>query len=164
MSLRPRYSLLTLLVLTALVAGGVKLWYGPHHVVERPQPDIELEFSYYQGWSGQRIIDGPLIYRSFLEQDEFSNVVIVYYRNGTRINWSYEIYRVPILKTIGWLPTPTIFEPWPANPLTDQEQLKCSQLIAQERPQFLEPGVEIVNQQSPILNIPFLETIQKIKE
>src|SRR5215218_1421758 len=33
MSLRPRYSLLTLLVLTALVAGGVKLWRGPHHVV-----------------------------------------------------------------------------------------------------------------------------------
>ncbi len=32
MSLRPRYSLLTLLVLTALVAGGVKLWYGPHRV------------------------------------------------------------------------------------------------------------------------------------
>src|SRR4051812_23116133 len=30
MSLRPRYSLLTLLVLTAFVAGGVKLWRGPH--------------------------------------------------------------------------------------------------------------------------------------
>jgi hypothetical protein len=30
MKLRPRYSLLTLLVLTALVAGGVKLWHGPH--------------------------------------------------------------------------------------------------------------------------------------
>ena len=29
MSLRPRYSLLTLFVLTALVAGGVKLWYEP---------------------------------------------------------------------------------------------------------------------------------------
>ncbi len=32
MSLRPRYSLLTLLILTALVAGGVKLWHGPHRV------------------------------------------------------------------------------------------------------------------------------------
>ncbi len=30
MKFRPRYSLLTLLVLTALVAGGMKLWYGPH--------------------------------------------------------------------------------------------------------------------------------------
>jgi hypothetical protein len=36
MSLRPRYSLLTLLILTALVAGGVKLWYGPHRVVLDP--------------------------------------------------------------------------------------------------------------------------------
>jgi hypothetical protein len=30
MILRFRYSLLTLLVLTALVAGGVKLWHGPN--------------------------------------------------------------------------------------------------------------------------------------
>ena len=30
MSLRPRFSLLTLLFVTALVAGGVKLWHGPH--------------------------------------------------------------------------------------------------------------------------------------
>ena len=33
MTLRPRYSLLTLLILTALVAGGVKLWRGPHWAV-----------------------------------------------------------------------------------------------------------------------------------
>jgi len=32
MSLRPRYSLLTLLLLTAGIAGGVKLWRGPHRV------------------------------------------------------------------------------------------------------------------------------------
>ncbi len=30
MSLRPRYSLLTLLILTALVAGGLQYWRGPH--------------------------------------------------------------------------------------------------------------------------------------
>jgi len=41
MSLRPRYSLLTLLVLTALVAGGVKLWYGPHRVVMSDPPTAE---------------------------------------------------------------------------------------------------------------------------
>ncbi len=43
MSLRPRYSLLTLLVLTALspCAGGVKLWYGPHHVVLHDPPSVE---------------------------------------------------------------------------------------------------------------------------
>ena len=33
MNLRPRYSLLTLLILTALVAGGVKYWYRLQHVV-----------------------------------------------------------------------------------------------------------------------------------
>jgi hypothetical protein len=38
MSLRPRYSLLTLLILTALVAGGVKLWYGSHRVVISKSP------------------------------------------------------------------------------------------------------------------------------
>ena len=32
MSLRPRYSLLTLLIITALVACGVKLWRGPHEL------------------------------------------------------------------------------------------------------------------------------------
>jgi hypothetical protein len=30
MSLRPRFSLLTLLILTALVAGGLQYWRGPH--------------------------------------------------------------------------------------------------------------------------------------
>jgi hypothetical protein len=45
MSLRPRYSLLTLLVLTALVAGGVKLWYGPHRVVIKlPLSQADAEF------------------------------------------------------------------------------------------------------------------------
>jgi len=33
MPLRPRYSLLALLLFTALVAGGVKLWRGPHRVL-----------------------------------------------------------------------------------------------------------------------------------
>ena len=43
MSLRPRYSLLTLLILTAIVAGGVKLWRGPHHVVMSDPPTSEEE-------------------------------------------------------------------------------------------------------------------------
>ncbi len=50
MSLRPRYSLLTLLVLTALVAGGVKLWYGPNHVVEQIKNDVETEYTSTQYW------------------------------------------------------------------------------------------------------------------
>jgi hypothetical protein len=43
MSLRPRYSLLTLLVLTALLAGGVKLWRGPHRVVLDPTSVADRE-------------------------------------------------------------------------------------------------------------------------
>ena len=35
MSLRPRYSLLTLLLLTAAIAVGIKLWRGPHRVMTR---------------------------------------------------------------------------------------------------------------------------------
>ena len=44
MSLKPRYSLLTLLILTAFIAGGIKLWRGPHHVVipERPNEEERL--------------------------------------------------------------------------------------------------------------------------
>jgi len=40
MSLRPRYSLLTLLVLTALVAVSVKLWYDPYE-----KPPLEWRWS-----------------------------------------------------------------------------------------------------------------------
>jgi hypothetical protein len=38
MKIRPRYSLLTLLVLTALIAGGVKYWRGPHRTVMNDPP------------------------------------------------------------------------------------------------------------------------------
>ena len=69
MSLRPRYSLLTLFVLTALVAGGVKWWRGPHRVMMSNPPtaverellaraieavymfdDMDFEYVYLQGW------------------------------------------------------------------------------------------------------------------
>lgn len=40
MSLRPRYSLLTLLVLTAGIAVGIKLWRGPHWVVLDNPPSV----------------------------------------------------------------------------------------------------------------------------
>ncbi len=65
MSLRPRYSLLTLLVLTALVAGGVKLWYGPHHVTEPTKLGEEEEYTYTNDWQGNRVIQGTKIVRSY---------------------------------------------------------------------------------------------------
>lgn len=44
MSLRPRYSLLTLLLLTAAIAGGMKLWRGPHwgELTDPPSTDARL--------------------------------------------------------------------------------------------------------------------------
>ncbi len=75
MRFRPRYSLLTLLVLTALVAGGVKLWYGPHWqelnapTVLQLQELIRVRLKYYSPrskpaysyqyrntWDGQEVV------------------------------------------------------------------------------------------------------------
>jgi hypothetical protein len=41
MSLRPRYSLLTMLLLTAAIAVGIKLWRGPHRVMMSNRPTLE---------------------------------------------------------------------------------------------------------------------------
>jgi hypothetical protein len=46
MSLRPRYSLLTLLLLTVAIAVGIKLWRGPHRVVTR-LPFSQAEVDYF---------------------------------------------------------------------------------------------------------------------
>ena len=75
MSLRPRYSLLTLLIFTALVAGGVKLWYGPHRVSIGEMPTVfeqailekgqalgfttdewQYEYDYIQSWQERQIL------------------------------------------------------------------------------------------------------------
>ena len=67
MSLRPRYSLLTLLLLfllTALIVVGVKLWIGPHHVVERPAADT-VKFSVRDGGPGLTPEDLRLVFRKF---------------------------------------------------------------------------------------------------
>ncbi len=47
MSLRPRYSLLTLLLLTAAVAGGIKYWRGPHWA-ELPYPPTPIEKAFLE--------------------------------------------------------------------------------------------------------------------
>ncbi len=82
MSLRPRYSLLTLLVLTALVAGGVKLWRGPHRVVERNAKGDEEEYTYTRNWQGSRIIQGIKVERTCLDDGIFHLIEIQYYENG----------------------------------------------------------------------------------
>jgi hypothetical protein len=82
MSLRPRYSLLTLLVLTAFVAGGVKLWYGPHHVVEQIEPHEEQEYTYTRNWRGQKIIHGPFVTRTHQRDGSLDTVTISFLRDG----------------------------------------------------------------------------------
>jgi hypothetical protein len=81
MPLRPRYSLLTLLVLTALIAGGVKLWYGPHRVVERVSSDHEREYTYTRDWRGNKIIDGVMVERHYRE-GILTSVGFDYFRQG----------------------------------------------------------------------------------
>ena len=78
MSIKPRYSLLTLLLLTAGIAVGVKLWRGPHHaVVSNPMTADEsalfsdlafsdslagvfapvvYEYEYVNEWNNQRVL------------------------------------------------------------------------------------------------------------
>ena len=86
MSLRPRYSLLTLLVLTALVAGGVKLWRGPHHVVEPEFPYAEVEYTFTRDWRGNRIIEGVRVNRSEQPLGTPERVMLEYYRAGLNLN------------------------------------------------------------------------------
>ena len=81
MSLRPRYSLLALLIFTAFVAGGVKLWRGPHHVVDRSNPQMEDEYTYYRDWDGTKIVDGVRV-RNYIDDGKTLFVSIDLYRRG----------------------------------------------------------------------------------
>ena len=83
MSLRPRYSLLTLLVLMALAAGGIKLWRGPHWASEWRTPTRQIEYGYTNSLQGQRIAEGLRIERIYHQQDErLEQVAVSFYRAG----------------------------------------------------------------------------------
>jgi len=81
-SLRPRYSLLTLLVLTALVAGGVKLWYGPHRVVEQTNPNTVVEYTYTRDWHWNKFIQGVKISRVDAALGEQRQINLAFFRRG----------------------------------------------------------------------------------
>jgi hypothetical protein len=83
MSLRPRYSLLAFLLFTAAIASGVKLWRGPHHVVDRSNPQLEDEYTYYLDWDGTKVMEGVRVLRYGKKGDHFS--VIYFYRHGDLI-------------------------------------------------------------------------------
>jgi hypothetical protein len=83
MKLRPRYSLLTLLVLTALVAGGVKWWYGPHRVIERTSPGLESEYAFTRDWRGNQVLHGVYIERHQAKHaNRLAQVQLNYFRDG----------------------------------------------------------------------------------
>jgi hypothetical protein len=91
MTIFPRYSLLTLLLLTAGIAGGLKIWHGPHQVVERVTSASEIEFTYTRDWRGHKIVDGPVLQRRF-EKDKLVFFVVSYCRRGVDLPWVYGCY------------------------------------------------------------------------
>lgn len=83
MSIKPRYSLFTFLALTAVIAVGVKLWHGPHHVIEQPSPGVEEEYSFTRDWHGNRVIHGVHIERHQSKHaNRLDQVRLDYFRNG----------------------------------------------------------------------------------
>lgn len=81
MKFRPRYSLLAFLLFTAAVAVGVKLWRGPHHVVDRSNPQMEDEYTYYRDWDGTKIVDGVRV-RKYHDKEQIFFLSIDLYRQG----------------------------------------------------------------------------------
>ena len=84
MEFRPRYSLLAFLFFTAAVACGVKLWRGPHHVVDRSNPQMEDQYTYYRDWDGTKLMDGVRVLR-YGSKGDYGPSVIHFYRHGERL-------------------------------------------------------------------------------
>ena len=94
MNFRPRYSLLTLLILTAIVAGGVKLWRGPHHVVEERVPGMQLEYTYTRGWRGEKIVHGPSIIRICEPNGRTVFIGVISFRNDQELPGCYTLLKI----------------------------------------------------------------------
>jgi len=142
MALRPRYSLLTLLVLTALVAGGVKLWYGPHHVVSRFKYE-ETEYTYSKSWDTSRIIDGPHIFRWYQPDGKtLYQIQISYYRRGQRLPWRYRLSD-PLSDPrdmVSYYHGPPRLNFLRHFQMSEEEQEVCKQIIEQEYQRLLAQG------------------------
>ena len=131
MSLRPRYSLLTLLILTALVAGGVKLWYGPHHVVERVSPDVEDAYTYTRDFFGNRIKYGARARRNYNEGVIY-RVLLGYFRQGAHTGQHCFLHVDPE-GTIKEVESPPTREQSIVPLLSAQEQVEWRKAIDHER-------------------------------
>ncbi len=97
MTFRPQFSLRTLLLVTALIAVGAKLWHGPYHVVETID-GVELEYDYYRGFGWERVKHGVVIERhlgqgSFRVADSFSHLRL--FRHGEDTKHICSLYANP---------------------------------------------------------------------
>jgi hypothetical protein len=138
---RPRYSLLTLLILTALVAGGVKLWRGPHHAVEQPKADEEHEFTYTRDLGGNRVIHGPYVERKFQPGvGTLQEVNILYYRGGAKSPWLYTL----VINKLMANSTSSPVEFHSLLALSPNEQLEWNTAIEQERTRFPTPEQQLL--------------------
>ncbi|MGC4001964.1 MAG: hypothetical protein QM811_01970 [Pirellulales bacterium] len=81
---RLQFSLLGFLVLVAAIEVGVKVWHGPHHVIERPSQNLEDEFTYYREWDGNKIVDGPRVLRYLTPNGVPQVTHIFFYRQGMK--------------------------------------------------------------------------------
>jgi hypothetical protein len=158
LSLRPRYSLLTLLILTALVAGGVKLWYGPHHVVEQISQLAESEYTYTRNWQGEKIIHGPHIERISSKAGGLGHIQVTYYRKGQRLKWDFLITKN---NDMGYFQLIDI-ELVPNDPIEDQH---CKEVIQQERERFVKQGSKYFEWYLPDRNVSgLIEEPERIRE
>jgi hypothetical protein len=136
MTFKLRYSLLALLAFTAFVALGVKLWYGPHYVIERPSPNLEDEYTFTRDWTGSKIVHGPRFLRYHRSDGTLDHVMIEYYRNGMNLKQNYELTALPpneLRHVFQFRETPL--------PLTADEKVDFDKAVKQEADLILSLGL-----------------------
>jgi hypothetical protein len=136
MKIQPRYSLFALLAFTAVVGLGVKLWYGPHHVIERPSPNLEDEYTYTRDWSGIKIVQGPRLLRYHKPEGTLDHVMIEYYRQGVNLKQAFEIFALRQNELLH----AEVFREKP-QPLNFDEELEFKKAIEQEEKSIQKLGL-----------------------
>ena len=140
MSLRPRYSLLTLLILTALVAGGMKLWRGPHRHLEQWCENVQCEYFCLRDWQGNEYLDGVRITRSHsLERQvvEYDRFELEYVRNFKFVPWRYIYYVLPADKEPDF---PLVQQSDAESPLSVEELREVRAVIEREKQRLPQRG------------------------
>ena len=158
MRFQPRYSLLTLLILTALVAGGVKLWYGPYHLVQRHERDgliYENEHDYTRDWDGRKLGIGTGALRVYSPEGELLRMSVHYYAGrgvpgGITAGW-YELTKVRADTPLNDPPT----DHWPIVQalMSRDEYDNLRKLLLQEMKRDPGPGLKWKVQ----LNVPSMQ-------